>query len=548
MHSALLLMLVLLTACGATRPQTDAGCEPLCVADEDSGSHAGGDGGVDAGAADAGIDDGIDDGGIDDAGIDGGEDCTRIGDQSLVGIATALTSDEYGLRIKASSVSRTRWDERDNEAVILEVHRAAGLIGHLVLHQGLADFEYSMHLGKLDAGEVVSLKVSPLSASTAVREACVGPAELLGAAGLGSAADALSHAPIFMWPVQKRFDDLPVLVGWSQSLREYQAVYTNENGGTVMLCGGGADGTQALLARWGRACDVERIYGHGTSPSWLRCTGNTAVFTVSPRFEGTHPLFYYGDGHNRLFESRGGYGAACGSGSAEKSDGDLAGWNVSNPGNDAALDDAYTLRLRPLPVMLDPLGYAVHRGRREALVDVHAPWIYRLTFSELEREGKIDGALTLPMERYLFVDVHAADVGGAGDRVCTPAVAGGFVFRARTSSSTFDGPQMTSSFFGGARNWKRLAVPLGPEASPHFTSFVFDAYDNDGIYFLELGDVFRVEAEGDNGAKLVHVRQGVSAVGVYVDDDQSGCTSGVNNDGPDGGSYPCVSNAHELTP
>jgi len=44
-----------------------------------------------------------------------------------------------------------------------------GFIGHLVLHQGTTPFDYSMHVGALDVGEDVTVKVSPLTAASATR-------------------------------------------------------------------------------------------------------------------------------------------------------------------------------------------------------------------------------------------------------------------------------------------------------------------------------------------------------------------------------------------
>jgi len=36
---------------------------------------------------------------------------------------------------------------------------------------------------------------------------------------------------------------------------------------------------------------------------------------------------------------------------------------------------------------------------------------------------------SLPLSRYLFVDVQAADVNGSGDRICSLTTSGGFVLR-----------------------------------------------------------------------------------------------------------------------
>ncbi len=55
-------------------------------------------------------------------------------------------------------------------------------------------------------------------------------------------------------------------------------------------------------------------------------------------------------------------------------------------------------------------------------------------------------------------------------------------------------------------------------------------------------------ASGDNGATLERVRTGVKAIGVYVDDDSSGCVAGTNASGPGGASYPCVGGQYDFSP
>ncbi len=471
------------------------------------------------------------------------DDCVLVDDAAPLALGSAAGADDYALELPAISGSPTSWGEVDNEALVLDVVGSErGFIGHLVMHRGEDPFAYGMALGRLEAGEQVTVQVFTLSAMNAVRSACVGPATLTAAADLGDAAEGLINAPVFRWPMAKRFDDLPVLVGWSAARKAYQAVYTTEDGGTVEQCGGGSDGIQAEIARWGRACDIEQVYSYADQPRWGRCTGSAAVADGSPRLEGAHPIFYYGDGHNRLFESRGGYGDTCGGGGAEKADGDLAGWNVDNPGDEAELDDGLVVTIRPLPVALDPLGYAQYGGRREALQDAYAPWIYRLTFLELEREDKIDGERSFAMERYLYADVHVDDVNGSGDRECAFMVGSGFMLRVVTTDGvTIDGPQMTADYAGGGDVWKRLAIPL-PEGvgAANIDHLVFDAFDDDGIYLLGIGDVFVARPDGSSGAALERVHEGVSELAFYIDDDSSGCVDGMNGDGPGEAPYPCA--------
>ncbi len=467
--------------------------------------------------------------------------CVEVGANAEVVIATAPGEGEHALSLTALSAD-TDWSELGNEALVLDVLGDAGLIGHLVLHQGATEFTYGMHVGSLKSGEPLRVRVSTLSADGAEKKACVGTAALIPAASLGVNAEGLKHAPIFKWPVKKRFDDLPLMLGWSHEKARYQAVYSNENGGTVAICGAKATGMQAELARWGRGADIEGVYSYGGTEKWERCDGMKTFAQVQPGMEAEHPIFYYGDGHNRVFESRGGYGKTCGSSADQQADGDLSGWNVNNPGNQPKLDDGLVIVLRPLPVDLDALGYATFAGRREGLMDTYAPWLYRLTFAELAREGNIDQNHTFPMQSYLFVDVHAADVGGSGDSYCSFMVGSGFRLRVHTKDGeTLDGPQMTASYFGASEDIKRIAIELKKTyAANAFDGLEFDAYDNDGIYWLGLGDAFMARPVARNGATLDYVHKGTSAVNTYIDDDKSGCNAGVNMGGPGAFAYPCV--------
>ena len=63
------------------------------------------------------------------------------------------------------------------------------------MHQGQTRFTYAMHLGALAAGEAISVKVSTLSAQTAVRKACVGPGALTSATAMGAAGEGMIRTP-----------------------------------------------------------------------------------------------------------------------------------------------------------------------------------------------------------------------------------------------------------------------------------------------------------------------------------------------------------------
>ena len=478
---------------------------------------------------------------------------------AAVSLGKATVAGEYALTITASSKSKTSWAQTGNEGVVLEVLHAGARVGHIVLHQGQDSFAYGMHVGALAAGDELTVRVSPLTAPNATKGACISKVTLTS--DLGAAAEGIVHAPIVKWPTEKAFDDLPVVLGWSKQKQGYQLFYTNENGGTTALCGGGARGVRSEMARWGRAFDIEGVWGYGGAGAFERCTGVVPAAPNAPRMDAQHPIIYYGNGHNTIYESRGGYAHDCGTGAANMPDapdtpnGDLEGWNVDNPGNDLALDDPYTIVLRPLPVDMDAIDYDQYIGRREGVADTYAPWLYRITDSELQREGKIDNSQTFPMTRYLFVDVYADDVGGSGDATCGPlsiepqitSVSGGFVLRAVSKDGTVSSaPQMTVDYFGTSGvGVKRLAIPLAAGVSAgDITKFVFDAYDDDGIYFLALGDAFVPQPASTNTATLDYVHKGKTPVNVYVDDDNSSCSNGVNT--KNGVAYPCAGTSYTL--
>lgn len=466
-----------------------------------------------------------------------------------VSLGKATASGEHALVIEAASTSRTSWAEKDNEAIVLEVRKAGARVGHIVLHQGQDKLSYGMHTGALAAGDELTVRVSPLSAKNATKSACITNVSLTSK--LGDMAEGIAHAPIVKWPTEKSFDDLPILLGWSKNGKSYQLTYTNENGGTCALCGGGARGLRSEIARWGRGLDMEGVWSYGGAGRFERCDGTIAATPGAPRMHDQHPVIYYGDGHNRVFESRGGYGKTCGTGSDKTPNGDLRGWNTESPGDDESKDDPYTIVLRPLPVDMDEVR------SREAIVDTYAPWLYRITNAELHREGKIDDEQTFDMTRYLFLDVRAMDVGGSGDATCGPIpiapsvthVTGGFVVRAIAKDGTVsNGPQMTADYFGpkdGSMGVKRIAIPLAAGVTAKdIVKITFDAYDDDGIYWLSLGDAFVPRPSGSNGATLDYVNQGERQVNVYVDDGSDGCVAGKNT--KNGVAYPCAGSSYTL--
>jgi hypothetical protein len=130
----------------------------------------------------------------------------------------------------------------------------------------------------------------------------------------------------------------------------YTTIFTNEDGGTE---------TRALFARWGRACDIELIYeavldGAGGIVTDTYQGPDHKVLPFKGRRIGDHPVLVVATRNNMVSDSA----------------------PPERPG------DTASVMLRPVPVFVKP-----DAGTREAILDVR-PWLHRLTFRELRREGK----------------------------------------------------------------------------------------------------------------------------------------------------------------
>ena len=161
---------------------------------------------------------------------------------------------------------------------------------------------------------------------------------------------------------------------------------------------------------------------------------------------------------------------------------------------------------------MDALGYAQFGGRREGLADHYAPWLYRITALELAREGKIDNNKTLrdgalPLRRYSRR--RRRRLGRSVLRDARRSAAASSCARSPRDGTLIDGPQITADYAAAAtHDYKRVAIPLpAGVVAADIDHFVFDAYDNDGIYVTAIGDVFIPAPHGPNGAKLDYVRR-----------------------------------------
>jgi len=247
----------------------------------------------------------------------------------------------------------------------------------------------------------------------------------------------------------------------SRRLR-YTVVFSNEDGGTP---------TRALLARWGRATDIEMAY-----EVVLATDGSV----VSERFQGTdhdlrtfkgrrvgaHPVLLVAT-LNNVFLDRGRSGAL---------------------------------------VSTVPVAVAVDAGTRESIMDTR-PWTYRVMAKELEREGKIaPGRGQKPEQvvddprRYVYLEARLRLRGAAvGARV-------GLADGSARSSHAGD-PRLAIARDG----WVRTAVPLGPTAAP-LASLAWECLPHEGEpdeahCEIEAARAFRLDDSYRPGPNLVQAAE-----------------------------------------
>lgn len=258
--------------------------------------------------------------------------------------------------------------------------------------------------------------------------------------------------------------DLPLLLyveeeaaGADRRLR-YTVVFSNEDGGTP---------ARALLARWGRATDIELAYEAVVAPD-----GSLAA----ERFQGTdhdlrpfkgrragaHPVLLVAT-LNNLFLDRGRSGAL----------------------------------VSPVPARV-----RADAGTRESVMDAH-PWTYRVMAKELEREGKIapgrgvkrDQVVDDP-RRYVYAEARLRLEGAA------VAARAGLADGSARSSHGGD-PRLAIARDG----WVRTAIPLGeseaPLAAVSWECLTRENDPDDARCEIEATRAFRLDASFRPGPNLV---------------------------------------------
>lgn len=300
-----------------------------------------------------------------------------------------LTEDmEVGLEIEARSPD-TSWMRKGAEAAALLISVDGKYNQDLLLWAGDEFFNYRVMLGRLSSGKhTVSVTWNPQrSAAGALRAEVKSLRPLpLGAKRDAGGRDeeqlALAHSPFLYARANTidRFTDIPLLM-YYEILREdggvvivrYTVIFSNEDGGTE---------TAALMARWGRATDIEWVYqirvhdGKIIEETYQGVEHETKLFTGS-RAGGGHPLLAVASDNNNFSD------LACSA-----------------------------VRFAPLPSRV-----RLEKATRESVMDMY-PQSYRAMTEELLREKRISDApadvntIADPRE-YLYIEASSQQEGAA---------------------------------------------------------------------------------------------------------------------------------------
>ncbi|MEJ7576767.1 MAG: hypothetical protein WKF74_07165 [Pyrinomonadaceae bacterium] len=295
---------------------------------------------------------------------------------------------EVGLEIEARSPGAS-WARKGMEAAALLISVDGAYNQDLLLWAGDEAFSYRIMLGRFPKGKhTVSVALNlARSAARAQRAEVRSLRPLLFAAshGANNVDDeqlAMSHAPILYARANTidRFTDIP-LVMYYEILHEagadltvrYTAIFTNEDGGTQ---------TAALMARWGRATDIEWVYqfrvrnGKIIEETFQGIEHEVKHFTGT-RTNGNHPLLATASDNNNFSD------LACS-----------------------------VVRYAPLPVRA-----RLETATRESVMDTY-PQTYRVMIEELRREKRISdtpadiNTIADPRE-YLYIEATSEQEGTA---------------------------------------------------------------------------------------------------------------------------------------
>jgi hypothetical protein len=238
------------------------------------------------------------------------------------------------------------------------------------------------------ASTLVSVSLNSARSAAGARGAEVKALRPILVAATGNANEfkeeqfALAYSPVLYARANTidRFTDIPLLMYYEilhdangNLIVRYTAIFTNEDGGTQ---------TAALMARWGRATDIEWVYqvradrGKVIEEIYQGVEHETKVFT-GPRASGNHPLLAVASDNNNFSD------LACSA-----------------------------VRFAPLP-----LRARLETATRESVMDLY-PQTYRVMTEELVRERRLSdtpadiNTIADPRE-YLYIEATSDQEGAA---------------------------------------------------------------------------------------------------------------------------------------
>jgi hypothetical protein len=264
------------------------------------------------------------------------------------------------------------WAIRGSEAAVVDLSLDGKPHQQVILYAGVARHKYRVSLGLLPPGEheIALERNAKFSAAGAqfeghalqIEEVSAGHPEI----------DVYSSAPVLFARVNTvgRFSDIPLVLYCERVKDEggdalqYTVIFSNEDGGTS---------TRTLMARWGRATDIEYVYRRSVATGRAIVQGpNHKDVEFTGEHDGSHPLLMPVTDNNMIA---------------------------------AAKDSPLRFRLAPVLVDLSKLS-------REDVMDRH-PVTYAVMGKELAREGKLRpfgvaaGEKISDPRNYLFVDYSA---------------------------------------------------------------------------------------------------------------------------------------------
>lgn len=260
------------------------------------------------------------------------------------------------------------WGREGREGVLLNVSVGDGTKQHVMIFSGAVRHRYRALLGELPPGEHVLKLERHLDYSARGVQMQVHGVTFRQYKPSDPEYAVIANAPILFARANTigKFTDIPLLAYCERlgdgSLR-YSVIFSNEDGGTS---------TRALMARWGRATDIEHVYQvwPATKKTLIQTRGHKDV-EFRGKYEGRHPL--------------------------------LA---VSTDNNMVSDEGASAVRYQLAP-MLAELGAA----SREKVMDEN-PITYQISTRELEREGKLrdfgkaEGTKISNPENYLYLEMR----------------------------------------------------------------------------------------------------------------------------------------------